>query len=509
VKLAVKNLSGVGLISDKAINDVPPNGWTAMQNIRIQDGRAGNFSGHSEYTTPTVTPYYLLPVAEDTNYYWIYMGLAKGYIYNGSTHTDITRAAGGDYTGTASDRWNGGVLNGIPVLNNGVDLPQEFTPVATTTDLDTLTAWDTNWRAKVIRPFKYFLVALNMTESSVEYPHKLRWSSSADPGSVPSAWTPASSNDAGSNVLGETGGHIVDGLALGDQFMIYKEDSVHGMQYIGGNDVFRFYRIPDAPGALAQDCMKSFSGGHFVVSKRDAYVTDGQSWRSVIDGRNRNALFSDMDGDNYASTYVAHNRANSEMWVCYPGAGASLPNKAFVWNYFDDVWYQRDLPTDTAFIQEGIITESGYTWDTLPYGDWGLWTGTWSTRAYSPIAESLVGASDTLYKFEDGNQFNGVNAMCYAEHTGLNIGDNETAHTVTSIYPYIQGGPVDIYIGHKVARDVAITWKGPYAFTSEGSNKLNVRVTGIYHGIKFQTEGNVTWGVSGYEIEYQLHSMRG
>ena len=505
MKTNIRNLASVGLISDQLDRALPPEAWSALQNIRIQDGKVKTFAGHSELTTPTVTPYYLLPVAEGSSYYWIYPGLAKVYVWNGSSDTDITRAAGGDYTGSATDRWNGCVLNGIPVLNNGVDDPQMFTPVATTTDLQLLTDWNTDWKCKVMRAYKYFLVALNMTEGGGldEYPHKLRWSNSADPGAVPSAWTPASSNNAGSNVLGSTGGFLVDGLELGDIFVIYKEDSVHGMQHIGGNDVFRFWRMRDMPGILAQDCMASFSGGHFVVSKRDVYIHDGQNWHSVIDERNRDYLFDSMDGDNYASCFVAHNRKESELLICYPEAGSSLPNKALVWNYKRDVWYPRDLPAST-FITNGIVTISAYTWDTHTASTWDTWAGTWGSRSYSPIAESLVGASTTLHKYDDGNQFAGVNPVCYAERTGLKIGDANDLNTITAIYPQVEGDPVDVYVGSQMAPNGSVTWNGPYTFDPDTDSYINCMVTGLYHAIKYQTEGNVSWGLTDYEAEYEF-----
>jgi hypothetical protein len=87
MKTKIGNLAAIGLVADKADYDLPPNAWTAMQNIQLHDGKVSNFPGYSEYTTPTVTPYYLLPVAEGANYYWIYPGLDDAYIFNGTDHT--------------------------------------------------------------------------------------------------------------------------------------------------------------------------------------------------------------------------------------------------------------------------------------------------------------------------------------------------------------------------------------------------------------------------------------
>jgi hypothetical protein len=503
MRAEIDGLGSIGIIQDIPSWKLPSNAWSAGKNIRCQDGQIGTFAGHGTFATPTVTPYYLLPVSAGSNYYWVYPGLDKCYVYNGSTHTNITRQTASvdvDYTGTAANRWNGGVLNGLPVLNNGVDVPQMWSPVNTSTKLQAITAWDSNWRAKVIRPYKNFLIALNMTESSSEYPHKVRWSNSADPGAVPSAWTPASSNDAGSNVIGETEGFIVDGLQLRDEFIIYKEDSAYGMQWTGGEFVFRFRRI-NVPGILAQDCVAEYKGGHFVVGDGTVYVTDGQSYQSVIDNKNRDALFSAIDSDNYASTFVVHHQAETEMWICYPSAGASLPDTAYIWNYKDNTWSVRDLPTDTAHIAPGIITSASFTWATIPYSTWADWAGTWGSRQYSPVADSLVAASDKLYQMDDGNQFGGVNATCYVERTGLDIGQG--IHTVTGIHPMVEGGSVNVYVGSHMTPNGSVTWSGPFSFDPSSDYKVDCLVTGRYHAIRFKSSSDVQWAINSYSVDYE------
>ncbi|MCP5012290.1 MAG: hypothetical protein GY942_20115 [Aestuariibacter sp.] len=499
MRVDIGRLGSIGLIQDQPPWNLPKEAWSGGQNIRCQDGQIGTFAGHSTFATPTVTPYYLLPVEAGTNYYWIYPGVAKCYVYNGTSHTDITRASG-DYTGTSADRWNGAVLNGLPVLNNSIDDPQMWSPVNTGTALAPLTGWDTNNKCKSLRAYKNFLIALNMTESGSDYPHKLRWSNSADPGAVPSSWTPAASNDAGSNVLGETGGHIVDGIQLRDEFIIFKEDGAYGMQYTGGQFVFRFRRI-NIPGMLAQGCAAEFKGGLFVVGDGDVYITDGQSHESAIDKRNRDSLFSAIDADNYTSTFVTPYHAKNEIWICYPSSGANFPDTAMVWNYKDNTWSHRELPTDTTFMIPGIVTSASFTWDTVPHSSWADWSGSWGARTYSPVADSLVAASDNLYQMDDGNQFGGTDANCYVERTGLDLGAG--LHTVTNIYPMTEGEAINVYIGSQMHPNEGVSWSGPYAFDPSTDYKVDCMVTGRYHAVKFQSADDIQWAVNGYGVDYE------
>ena len=502
------------LITDQPGWQLEPGDITTAHNVRWGDNQVGTVAGYSTFFTATQAPYFVMPVTDGTNYYWIYMSLTDGFIYNGSSSTEITRTSGGDYTGTSTDRWNGCIVNGVPVVNNGVDDPQMFTPVQTTSDLALLTGWNTNWKAKVMRQYKNFLIALNVTKSSVEYPHMVKWSDVADSGTVPADWDETSTtNLAGENHLSETDGIVVDAVQLRDEMIIYKEDSVFGMQYIGGNFVFRFRRIQGLGGILAQQCAIEFQGGHFVVGgadTRDIYVHDGQSATSVVDKRVRDGFYSDLDQDNYASSFVVPNFVKNEILVCYPSNGATLPNKALVWNYVDDKWSFRDLPSSTTCGNIGIVDVSAYTWDTLPYSTWDLWTDTWGTRQYSPVSDTLVMGSTDLdfYKFEDGNQFDGVDPTVTIERVGLDLGNTTDVHLVKTIYPYVEGGSVDVRIGHQSSPNDSVTWDGPYTFDPSSDYKIDVRVTGRLHAIRFSSNNNVQWALRGYGLDVEKVGTR-
>jgi len=507
--LVVGNLGGVGLNKDITPTQLPANVWSSVSNIRCENGQIGTFAGYGDFETPSIVPYYLLPVADATDYYWIYAGLDKVYEWNGTAHVDITRASG-DYTGSATNRWNGCLINGIPILNNGVDHPQMWNPVAPATDLNIITGWDTDWTAKVIRSYKDYLFAFDVTKTATRYQYMVKWSA-AGSGGLPGDWDETSTtNDAGETTLGDTLGGLVDAKPLKDAFIIYKEDSVYGCQYTGGQNVHRFYRISGLIGALAQDCMVEFIGGHFVVGNGDVYIHDGQNGHSVIDKQNKDFLFESIDADNYLNTYVVLFEGKAEIWICYPNNGATHPNKALIWNYIDKTWFYRDLPTGTTFISPGIITSGVGTWDTLPYASWEDWPGVWGSRSYSPVVKSLVGVTTEtkLYQFEDGNQFDEVNAYCMCERTSLDIGESSDFHTINAIYPDIEGGAVDIYVGSQQRINDTVTWEGPYSFDPSTQRKIDCRVTGNLHSIRFESTANRSWSLSSYEVDFRKAGKR-
>jgi hypothetical protein len=164
-------------------------------------------------------------------------------VYNGSGHADITRVAGGAYNSNTTEQWNGCILGGIPIFNNGTDVPQMwFGTYALTLKLLPLSNWPATLRCAIMRNFGSYLVAFNITDSSVNYPHLVQWSNPAAAGTVPTSWAYANPTvEGGRKDLPDTNsGFILEAMQLGSTMFIYKERSVWKMNYIGGTYIYQF-----------------------------------------------------------------------------------------------------------------------------------------------------------------------------------------------------------------------------------------------------------------------------
>ena len=126
--------------------------------------------------------------------------------------------------------------------------------------------------------------------------------------------------------------------------MIYKQQSVWRMDYVGGQFVFRFDQVLGTSGSLTRNCIAELDGLHFVVTGSDIIVHDGQSATSVLDKQSRRHFFASLDGDAYDKTFVVKNPYVNEILVCYAESGATVPNRALVWNYVDKTLTFRDMP---------------------------------------------------------------------------------------------------------------------------------------------------------------------
>ncbi len=507
----VTNLNISGINKDISAYELSNEQWSDGNNIQFDNDKTSKVKGHQQvFGTPTGAPYWLLPFNTITTDYWIYPSLTKIYRVSTSgtttTHTDITRSTGGDYAATAADRWNGGVLGGVAVINNGVDAPQQLG--STASNFSALSNWLSSTTTKVIRPFKRFLVALDTTESSTRYPFRVRWSHPAEGGTVPTTWDASdATKDAGYVDLSQSNGFVIDCLPLGDSNIVYKEDSVWAMTFEGGQSIFGFRQLFNDAGVIGKDAVKSFDNQHFVVSEDDIYTHDGQSKKSIVDSQIRDELFNSIHPDYKSRTFVAADREKNEMWVCFVSNSATdaFADVAYVWNWRNNTWSRRDLPS-VSYLSWGVV-DTVSTTDWSESGDWDTDNDSWD----SPLSPSLLlaDANNTKLFVLGSNQFDGTSFKAWAEKGNMTLGYNGTK-SVTKIVPRVSGtGSVDFYVGTEMQPHQGVTWKGPYTFTPGTHSEIPVRATGTYVGIRVETTDDKAWALDNVEVHWIPQGVRG
>jgi len=509
---SIKNLGQIGHIADTDPRSLPENAFSSVQNVRFIDNDVQKSKGESAvFTTPAIDPYWLLPVQTESTYYWVYPSLTKCYVTDGTTNTNITRQTASvdvDYSADADIGWNGGIIGNVPVINNGVDDPQMWNPVGTGTKLASLT-WSsgTTWSsesklARVIRPFQQALIAMDCTESGTRYRQRIRWSHPADSGAVPSTWDETdTTKDAGYYDLEAGGGSVVDGLPLRDTFIIYKDNKTIGMQRIGGAAVYRFYDIFEETGLLTRRCAKPFFGKHFCVTNGDVIVHDGNTFDSVINHKKKRELFALIDATNYQRTFVSPNYQKNEMWICFPKTGSSFADTAFIWNFKDDTWTTRELPT-VKHIGYGLVDPNeADTWASTT-DTWDLVEGSWGELSYSPtIIKNLMAGSTLFYLGDDTEQSNGSNITAWVEREALDFGVPDVYKRVTRVWPRIEcSGDITVMVGSQAVPTDAVSWKS-YTYSS-GDDKIDCDVTGRYISWRIESSTNISWTIKDIDFEY-------
>jgi len=475
--------------------------WQVATNIRFNDRYAEKFKGHSDiFSQPTVTPYFLLPLQTNTVYYWLYAGLNDIY---SSQHVKLSTTS---YS--SGGHWVGDVFGGIPVLTNGVDAPQTLYPATVNDTVIDLSNWTAGHVCRSLKGYRGYLIALNVTKGTTEYPYLVKWSHQADPGFLPNSWDHTDpTKDAGEQSLSDQGGPIVDGGTLKDSFIIYRENSIYEMRLIGGRFIFNFRKIFDNQGIYSTRCFVEDDGKHCVLTNDDLVLHNGNTMQSIIDSRTRNTLFDTLtSATNNDTTFLAADYGKNEIWVCYPEGSGSFPTKALVYNYRHNTFGYRDLP-GTMDINYGVVQNIvDLSWDS-DSDTWDSDDSVWDANVYDPTKRNLL-ICDTsnrrLFKANDTDQFNAVNYTATLERTGLAFGDTSKVKKINRVWPRIEadsGTLITIYLGAQETIGATVVWDSGTQFTVGTDYKIDSQKTGRLLGIRFETKENVAWKLHGYTMD--------
>jgi hypothetical protein len=497
---------GAGINLDAFATELSQNEWSGGGNVRFRNGYVEKFQGEAQvHGSLLAAPYALFPTQGIMGRYWVYAGLQKLTAVENDTHTDITRASG-NYTGTADDRWNGGVLSGVLVVNNGKDVPQFWGGNPATKAAD-LTAWPSTLRAKVIRPFRNFLFALNLTDNGASRPYAVRWSTEADPGTLPVSWDITDpTKDAGEFDLADTSDVVVDAVPFGQSLIVYKENSIWQLDYVGSPYIWSSKQVLPGIGALAQDCVVPWSGGHLVLTQGDVVNFDGSSAISVADGRVRDWLFNNLNADTYQRAFAVANIRMNEAWFCVPKTGSDWPNTALIFNWKDGTWGIRDIALASAGASGTIVYDLGNSWDADP-DPWDTDDTAWNQYEYTQATPRVMLASavdQTLVLVDTGKTFSGTAFTSYAEKTGMSFDAPESVKYCKGIRPRIDaqsGTQINVYVGSQDDLEDAVDWVGPVPFIVGQDLKADLEVSGRYLAVRFESTGIVSWRLKQFDMD--------
>jgi len=455
------------------------------------------------------------------------------------TPIGTTATTDNDYAATENTRrWTTTNLNGLLIATNGYDAPQMW-PLnssgvpAKTVPLRELQNWSvattkeagnsTN-KSEVIRSFRTFLVGLNWTNVVARgnaEPRIVKWSTEASYFTAPITWDSSDATlDAGEYELADTPGAILDGLPLGDSFIIYKNDSIYIMNYVGTPYIFSFKLLSPTIGALCKNSVVDFENGHFFMGNSNFYLCNGQTVTPLLTGKLQRAVFDDivagdLNDPSWEKSFVVADHVHKEILACYPTESSAVVNKAVIWNWEKNTFTFRDLPT-TSHISNGILAAhpGGKLWS----GSTKTWdedSEAWGSSDYDTHLENLVFAdvSNTkFYRDNAGNKEDASNMTAYIERSGYDLGDPQTVKFVSAVYPQIEvsgNNTVNVYIGKQMSTEDAITWEGPAAFNPNSQSKVSCRVSGKYFGVKVESTTDIDWRLHGLAFEVQQSGTRG
>lgn len=502
-----------GSAGDLPAQAVPPGVFTEARNVRFVDGAVEKASGMAEqYGTPPIAPYHLLSSQTNTGEKRLFLaGLTAIHSYLAGSYTDVTRALGGAYTATAANQWTGGVLHGVPFLNSGVDAPQEWD--ATAVKFKDLSNWPTGYTAHVLRPFKNYLIALNYNNGTTQFPHNVLWSHPANPGTMPSTWDITDpTKDAGDAPLSDTPGHIVDGLGLGDNFVVYKEDATYLMQFVGAPFIFKFRPVLRESGVLARNCIGEVLGRHIVLTTDDVVAFEGNQAESIMNRRWRRDLFSQISVADYPKSFVVVFPQHKEVWICISTVTGYPPNLAYVWNWRTNTWAKRDIPFTQSIVNAFTPDTTDASWDSGS-DSWDSDGESWSAfvlRGKVGVLAATTAAK--VYTLGVGESIGTADMQTLLEHQSFDFADPQNAGNadavkhISKLRPRILanfGTVLKFQIGVQMNLNDPIDWGEVQSFTVGTTADLCMGRNGRYISWRILGDGQETWRLEAIDFLVQ------
>lgn len=294
------------------------------------------------------------------------------------------------------------VFAGVPVISNGAE-PKTIIGSYPSETLSSLTAWPSGTYAKQIVGFGPYLVAVGITESGTEYPHRVMWSHPADPGSLPASWDYTDpTKDAGVTELSdEENGSIVCAKVLGDALYIYKERSVWRARIIGYPYILKFEKMHDGSGALGINAVATVPGlnAHVILSSSGLWLNDGNQIRRIGEGTVTDEYLDRMNVANKNHAFIVKARGGREVWLSFPTS--SSDDDVFIWDWRLDAFTEM-VSSGVTYAFESVIDAS------TGAGDWDSDTDTWDsdTSIWGPlyVAGTYVVTSSGVHRLGYGQQ---------------------------------------------------------------------------------------------------------
>lgn len=535
--LPIRGLGSVGVVTDVDPYNLPINGFTRGKNVRFNEGKVSHGPVFRDVSpnSQVANPMFIYGVSASSGYDSVLVVDDTFQIKefsNGSYTTRLTAS-----TQSVSTEITAANLANVTYVNRSDKVPVHRTP--STSTFTNLPNWPSTLRAASLRSFGDFLIALNTTESGTSHSNRVRFSTTALSNQVPSTWDETDvTESAGFNDLVQMKTPIVDGATLGSNFLVYSSDQVWLMEFVGGSFIFNFRKLFDDAGVISQNCVVEVEGKHYVFDFDDIYITDGNTRRSICDGRVRDYIFNGIDYTNKGSCFVLHNAAFEEIYFCYH-TGDDLAvfedgdkcNRAAVYNYREDTWSFQDLPNVVGGgIANVSSVESYATIDpSITYANSG---GTYLSQEsefkrhvlmFSKQMTNNEVARSTLYglDLQDlGSLTQGtddtVSQSAFLERTGIDMDEQgypiSGYKVINTFYPQMStpnpNGNFQFTFGAADIPTSTPNYESTLTFDSAVEYKVDTRISGRYLSYKLELPALKDFSFSGMDVNVIVTGRR-
>ncbi len=438
--------------------------------------------------------------------YWVVATAAALWACDASGWVEITPASG--WGPTAASILTLHRFNGMAIVNDSVNGPfyWDGNPA---NDAQALPSWPSGWRCISMRSHAGFLFAIGRLDAGGTM--RVNWSDAAEAGTLPGAWNPAADNLAGYVDLLPAASPCVDGVSLGNDFLVFKGESVHAFTYAGGNAVFavrkRFNNIGLAGvGGFAHGPSERLL---FAGSDGDIYVTDGMQLASVLEGRWQRTYYEQADPAQFREGVAGATLSRMGVsLIAFRGQGGDVLDRAMVYDWASGEVSVRTLP-GVHCLAEGrnMNSSTDNSWD----GDAGSWSAdgsVWDFALTGSTGDDVVAGGDALYLISDGDAAGAFDVIepVYLLKTAASLGNSDEAKLVRRVWPRIRGRSgesVSIRVGTSEEAEAPVRWGPAVAYEIGSGRPVDVLQRGRFVSLELMSVAGSDSGFSVGMVEIE------
>ena len=260
------------------------------------------------------------------------------YTYTASGDTFVSD--GNTFTNTYTDFWSGIIYNGAFIYVNGVAPVQyKSTYNVTGTNMPSLVS-PTTYSAFSVQALNDHLCLYHVFANGVEYYKRVMWSIKG--GLTYSAGTTDfASGTAGAQDVQDCEGEIKCAVPLGMNTMVYSERSIHLQTYVGGTDVYNFYKMVSGIGTPSRRGVLGYGDINYLFSHDNIYAYYGGSDLRPIGDAVKKMLYSEFNSAAASVVYMDYDALEKELIVAIPTGTSTMPDTNYVYRINDDAWSRK------------------------------------------------------------------------------------------------------------------------------------------------------------------------
>jgi hypothetical protein len=381
---AVFPFKGITYVEPSTLTD--PHLSPRAENVIFTKGQCYKRPGYttlgaslSTITNPCGTPMALVEYeAIDGTRTLICLTTIRQFKWNGTVWSDITGAS--VWTGTEDNpvdyilgQSDQGVLL---VITNGVDAPKYWSGAGNFALMSSLAGWNYPGGltyANTVAIYNGYLVFANLSEGGVHNPQLIAWSDSTN-------WSEWLAGQAGAIRPVDTVGPIRKLQVLGDRLLIYADNSIGNLVYVGGDIIFSSERLVQQTRLVSPRAIVDVGTYHFLLDKENVQLYDGtRSTRAI--GTNLHPTYRDRISAEYRNrAWGFLDQQKNQAYFAVPTGATSQEIYMVEYDTYDVsnmVW--ANLKYDKRMTCMGFYTRTATeTWDdTVNTATWDSDAGIW------------------------------------------------------------------------------------------------------------------------------------